>query len=170
MVDRAYENAIRRRDALRRELTEIERFIEMWHHLSSASGEVSVADATVEGESLPLDQPKMLVSLPQGEFSESLTPRVPGRLSNKQIASAARDAILENGRPMTRGHLVAAFEARGLPVAGVDKQRNMGTIMWRLKDAFVNIPGHGYWPRDVPCEVVGYAPAAEENSASPNVA
>ena len=33
----------------------------------------------------------------------------------------------------------------------------MGTVMWRLKDQFVNLEGRGYWPRDIPTK--GYDPS-----------
>ena len=37
----------------------------------------------------------------------------------------------------------------------------MGTIMWRLRDRFINLEGLGYWPLDVAnerCEGLGYWP------------
>lgn len=80
------------------------------------------------------------------------------------IAGEARIAILGHGRPMTRSQIVASLEARGISVGGVDKQRNMGTIMWRFRDKFVNIPHQGYWPADTPCPAVDYFPnGAKEN-------
>jgi hypothetical protein len=41
---------------------------------------------------------------------------------------------------------------------GDDKPRYIGTIMWRHKDRFVNLKGHGYWVADEPYEPAGYDP------------
>ncbi len=40
--------------------------------------------------------------------------------------------------------------ARGIPLAGKDKSKNLGTILWRFSDRFLNILGQGYWPKDAP--------------------
>ena len=34
----------------------------------------------------------------------------------------------------------------------------MGTIMWRLREHFVNLPGFGYWLRDHPYPLADYDP------------
>ena len=49
---------------------------------------------------------------------------------------------------MKRGPLVRAMEERSIPVAGKDKAKNLGTILWRHLDQFVSLEGLGYWPRD----------------------
>lgn len=63
-----------------------------------------------------------------------------------EIVDAAKKALRDNDRPMTRYELVDAVEKAGLTVGGVDKARNMGTILWRSKQ-FKNA-GDGYWPAD----------------------
>src|SRR3954447_7273819 len=62
----------------------------------------------------------------------------------------AYEVLLEHGRPMTRNELVGAIEARGFPLAGKNKSKNLGTILWRFRNRFDNIEGRGYWPKDVP--------------------
>ena len=58
---------------------------------------------------------------------------------------------------MKRGELVAELEMRGFPLAGTDKNKNLGTILWRHSRDFVHLEKFGYWLRDVPLEGV-YSP------------
>lgn len=79
----------------------------------------------------------------------------PGRPRGKtgrpdEIALHMERIIREAGRPMTRGEIVKAFEVRDLKIPYDDKGRYVGTIAWRHKGTFVNIPGQGYWLRDEP--------------------
>ena len=77
-------------------------------------------------------------------------PRERNVLPPSEIANLARETLLDNGRPLKRGALVRAMERRGVTLVGSDKAKNLGTILWRHRDSFVNIDGHGYWPADVP--------------------
>lgn len=72
--------------------------------------------------------------------------RGPNGSSPEQIVSAARDIIVNAERPMTRFELIAPIEDRGLVIGGVDKARNLGTILWRSKQ--FKSTGDGYWPDD----------------------
>ncbi len=67
----------------------------------------------------------------------------------EKIVKMAKIVLRERQRPMTRSELVQALEARGLVIGGSDKNKNMGTVLWRSKE-FTNIEGEGYWPKDVP--------------------
>lgn len=75
--------------------------------------------------------------------------RVRGELSPDTVAKIAREILVEKGRPLKRGELVTALEERGIPLAGRDKNKNLGTILWRHSDSFVSLDKLGYWPRDV---------------------
>lgn len=66
-----------------------------------------------------------------------------------EIIRVAKEAIATHGHPMTRSQLVAALEDRGLVIGGADKNKNMGTILWRSKQ-FYSVEGEGYWPVDIP--------------------
>lgn len=139
MTDRAYQNALRRRVELQKALSEVDEFIRLWRRFAGTEAEQDVASGGHDaGQSSPV--------------SERSLPR-------QEIRKRAREFMLERGTPMTRGELVEAFHMRGLPIGGVDPARNMGTIMWRLRDDFVNIEGHGYWPRNKACQSVGYDPS-----------
>lgn len=96
-------------------------------------------------------------------FSQPETPeraqpaRTQGVLSPAEVAKHARSALLAHGRPMKRGALARLLLERGVPLAGADLNKNLGTILWRHPDMFVRIDGMGYWPKDVPIEGV-YSP------------
>ncbi|MDZ5450859.1 hypothetical protein [Labrys sp. ZIDIC5] len=81
-------------------------------------------------------------------------PDTPGRahLSPDAILAACREVLVDARRPMTRGELVRALEARGHVLGGKDKAKNVGTILWRHRDKFIQIPELGYWPADVELE------------------
>jgi len=61
-------------------------------------------------------------------------------------------------------------EKRGIEIPSTDKQRYLGTILWRHRDRFVNIEGKGYWLRNGLPSVTGlvqdtlYSDAPEEHS------
>jgi len=82
-------------------------------------------------------------------------------ISQDQFEADTRRILIENGRPMKRGQLVKKFRSYGLRVGGSDEvkeMRNFGVKIWKARDRFVNIPGEGYWPRDVACHPVDYQP------------
>jgi hypothetical protein len=99
-------------------------------------------------------QQEGLISLPM-DYPEPKRER--GILSPDAIASEVRQLLLELKRPMTRGQIVQELEFRGIPLSGKDKNKNLGTILWRHKHQFVQLAKLGYWVRDVPLEGV-YAP------------
>lgn len=75
--------------------------------------------------------------------------RSPTVVQPEEIAALARRTLLEVGRPLKRGPLVRAMEERKIPLTGKDKAKNLGTILWRHNNQFVNLEKYGYWPRDV---------------------
>lgn len=144
--------AVHLRDRLRKQLSEVEEFIRLWDVIFGDD------DRETEAEQTRADAPVSIVA-PAKKSESSRPKRSPtGRLA----AKVAREIITERGAPMTRGELVKAFESRGYPIAGSPPSRNMGTIMWRLRDKFVNIEGHGYWPKDIPNPSLGYVPESHD--------
>ena len=147
MSDSAYERAILRLTALKKEMSEIEEFIRLYKKFSGEARDSShESHQNVSGTKITerghIDAPK---------------PKNPPR---DQVRKIAREILLERGRPLTRGELLGEFSARGVPIRGADPTKNIGTLMWRMADDFVNIEGHGYWLRDVACERAGYKPSA----------
>ena len=90
--------------------------------------------------------------------SEPETRREPGLSEGEKndpaaVAARAERVIREHGKPIQRGDLVRKIEESGLPIYSKDKNKYLGTILWRNRDTFVNVEGHGYWIRGLDIEV-----------------
>lgn len=92
---------------------------------------------------------KALPPPPLGVF-EKEPQRTRGILPPSDIAAAVKSILSETGRPMKRGELVAELEKRHIPLAGKDKNKNLGTILWRHSTDFAHLEKLGYWLHDVP--------------------
>jgi hypothetical protein len=126
MIDKANE----RRSALIAELKELESFIAMYRRL--------------EGDWDARPRERKATNAARNKRAHS------GRRqgsSSEVIVAAIRDIIREEGAPMNRSELVDALEFRGVPVGGIDKPRNIGTIVWRSK--MFDSTDTGYWPKGV---------------------
>lgn len=162
-MDSAVENALKRREEIRAELNDIERFLRLYERFKPKSSfqqqalelhgtivqqkpeKAEQTESVAAGEML-YDQPESASVAPKrGWTREMLKPHL-------------RKAILEAGRPLTRTELVRAMDERRIPVGGTDRAKNMGTMMWRLNDDFVSLEGLGYWPRNEPYQPAGYDP------------
>jgi hypothetical protein len=124
------EKANERRSALIAELKEIDAFVAMYRRLEVAWD----AQPRERKAATVTRKPRAHSGRRQGS-------------SSKVIIAAIRKAIQERGEPMNRTELVKALEERGVAVGGVDKPRNIGTIVWRSK-AFDGTDT-GYWPKGV---------------------
>jgi len=142
-------------------------FDDIVERLKNALAEARKRVSTLEGLLRALEQAK--ISLPLDIFDttlESIKPnlsglrtqsepqRVRGELPPREVAAIARNALLETGKPLKRGQLVRELEKRGVPLAGADKNKNLGTILWRHRAMFVSLPKLGYWAKGVPLEGV----------------
>jgi hypothetical protein len=97
----------------------------------------------------------------EGDFqSPRSAPRERNIIPPAEIAAFARETLLAEGRPMKRGALVKAIETRGLSLTGRDKGKNLGTILWRNAQMFVNLDKRGYWVRGEPLP----GPAADKET------
>lgn len=88
-----------------------------------------------------------------------------GGASPREIVEIMRRVIRETGRPLTRGEIVDALEARDVDLPATDKNRYIGTIAWRFKAFFTHIDGRGYWVADEPVKDwwrKSYEPTREE--------
>lgn len=120
---------------LEREAKELRQFIATYEALSGEkSGENAASIADTQPDHADNSGPQVADSPPRKRGDK------PSR-----IVSAAISAVTERGEPMTRSQLVKALENEGLVIGGTDKNKNMGTILWRSKK-FENVEGKGYWP------------------------
>ena len=126
-MDTAVAKALQRQEDLRKELDEISQFLAMYERLSGTKIEQDNSGT---------------------EFT--LSPRRDA--SPRQIADIVERLLREANRPIQRGELAALLEARGVAIPGTDKPRYLGTILWRNKERFPNIPGEGYFLPDLMSE------------------
>jgi len=145
MADSDYEKALARRRELLVELDILNDFIEAYEKLRGLRP-VETSPVTVGGSSDTSGR--------RGRPRNSATP--------SEIAELARTILIEHGEPMTRSQLAEAIESRGVALVAKDKAKNVGTILWRYRDQFLNVPGQGYWPKDAPNEELGYHPQMGE--------
>lgn len=149
MSDSAYQNALATKDRLIKELEEVETFLKQYERFAGRALGGAVPPRV---ETEQTGNNKSLVSPPQ-PMSDRKKNSVPERFK-----PLIRKVLLANNRPMQLGVLLTALESNKTPIPGEHAAKNLGTVMWRLKDFFVNIPGHGYWPKDQPYPPAGYAP------------
>jgi hypothetical protein len=129
-MDDLIQKAVERRNALRRELETLDRFI---HDYTARV--VSTASAPI--------------SDPQDDLFNDSKGRRKRRAANvAAMMDSAEEMILQEGEPMTRGQLLARLEAQGHVIEGGDKNKVLGTNLWRSK-RFHNIQGVGYWPKSM---------------------
>lgn len=130
-MNQVIEKARKRLAALEIEAEQIRQFIHMYEKLAREEfvGEEATQWETRGGTAL----------LPGVAVEKS---------SPAQIVAAAKELMKEKQRPLTRSELVRLLSLRGLRISGVDKSKNVGTIMWRSKE-FENVEGRGYWPKEL---------------------
>lgn len=174
VMDKAVENALARRAELRRELDEIEGFLSLYDRFKSLGspqaslGIITPASAPVTGPARSFASIERINDDFTGVKEEQSPPSAPqsvGKgLSREELRPHIEALIREAGRPLTRGNLLRKLDQRGTPVGGkADRAKNMGTIMWRLKDHFVNLPGYGYWLKEVPYPALQYDPESRDD-------
>jgi hypothetical protein len=75
----------------------------------------------------------------------------------------AREAILQNGRPMQTSEILKAFRDRGHPIEGNNPWKIASNNLWKAKAAgrLIHRIGTGYWPADVANLALAYAPPPE---------
>jgi hypothetical protein len=130
----SYKDALRLRDHLRQQLKTVQEQIEVVDRY------IQLYEALRFGERAP-----ELPGMGDGAPRDRTRHRVRNSLPPAKIADLAADILSERAKPMTRGELVEALESRGVALFGRDKAKNVGTVLWRFQDRFVNIPGRGYW-------------------------
>lgn len=146
-VDRALANALKRKQDLEAELAEISEFIRLHTRFSGTKDETKDTLMPVSSGDIPGR------SHLRGRI---LTGKRRGR--PRGFVEVLANVISDIGMPMRRGDLVQEIERRNVAIPSVDKERYLGTILWRNHGRFINLEGHGYWLRGRPCPEVGYTP------------
>lgn len=151
MADTTYQDALKRREVLKRELKKLNDFIELYEEIFGTEAERVYPSLPFPPSATPLESH----AKPQGGgFRRKNPPR-------HIIGKRAREVILARGAPMARGDLLKGLADKGMTIQAADPSKAMGTIMWRLRKQFVNFDGYGYWPKDVPYPPLNYQPEEE---------
>lgn len=146
MAENEIKKIMEKRELLRQELEKIDNFLDLYRELTGT--EAVRSEPPVSGSVEP----------PKSHGRK----RTSGTAKPSDVGPMARRILLEHGKPMTRSELLNALEERDVVLAGDDKAKYLGTILWRMKEAFVNLDGYGYWPRDKPFVPANYDPDVEE--------
>ncbi|HDZ72253.1 MAG TPA: hypothetical protein ENH55_05625 [Aurantimonas coralicida] len=158
MTDQALQNAKAQREQLLaerlklheriarldNEIGDADRFIEDWHRYASPESHAADPESAA-GQNKPepsVDTPK----------------KTTGNSRKEDVASAAREVILERGIPMLRNDLYPLLVERGMTIEGRDPQMVLSTMLWRMRDQLVRVKGGGYWPADIANAEAGYDP------------
>ena len=158
MTDIAYENAKARlatadseRAAMRARLAELDqevaratRFISEWEEWAGINPGMAVE---------PFPTPKSL------------------RVKNppKEIVGDAIEKFLKDvGHPAARKRLMAVLTENALTLHGTDPDMVLSTMLWRMKDRFIRLPGVGYWIKALPYAPAGYSPGDAEKMEAAN--
>lgn len=129
MSDVAYANALKRREELQRELLELDRFLALYRQFSGTNLEQIESKRLGGG----------LLQTPQGTLNLQVA-----KLGPSEYAAMAERLIREARHPLTRGELADGLLNRGVSFPTEDVPRYLGTILWRNRHKFINVPGQGY--------------------------
>jgi hypothetical protein len=143
MAENEIKKIMEKRELLRQELEKIDNFLDLYRELTGTEAVRSEPSAATDSAEPPKSHGRK---------------RTPGTAKPSDVGPMARRILLDNGKPMTRSELLKALEERDVVLAGEDKAKYLGTILWRMKEAFINLEGFGYWPKDKPFEPANYFP------------
>lgn len=153
----AIDNARKRLAALRNQVSELERFVQMYEELKEGT------DADKSDTYAGRLSGTLIGNKPVDNFTRERR-RKRGRPA--EIVAIIQGIIREAGRPLTRGEIVEALEQRDVHIPAEDKQRYIGTIAWRHKSVFGNVGGLGYWLTGEPLPKARGFPLDSEPAAS----
>jgi hypothetical protein len=132
----------RQEQSIEEALLRIRRVIAALEQAKAAWGDGPAAAEALESLARTLPKPP---DMPLNEPKRSR-----GIVAPADVAATVRVILSETRRPMKRGELVHELERRGIPMAGKDKNKNLGTILWRHSAEFVHFEKLGYWLKDAP--------------------
>ena len=166
--ERAYRYAIERRNKLREELDEIERFLAVCKRYAGAESHSSETPARHEAAA-SFNGAAALNATAHVTPNENKRRRGPrSMLPDETLHKHIRGILLERG-PLLRHELVAELKSRGIELPeSKDPVNWLGTRIYRSRALYVQLRGQGYWPVDVPNPNLGYTPdRAEHPSEDP---
>lgn len=149
-MDTALANARKEKKELESKLAEVKMFIRLYERFVGGTKEgrngVSPAGSGDMGTDAALHNESV-----GGGGDAGGSPITPPRTQHPraEMVPLIRNALVEVGRPLVRSALLRELGERGITIGGAVPTRNLGTLMWRLREHFVNIEGRGYWPSGI---------------------
>lgn len=141
-METALDNALKRKKELEDELARVNQFIQMYDQFSGMN----------------LENPATPSLLDSAGRIVRATQKLKQRGRPADFARLIRAILSQSGHPMARGELISILEGGGHSIPSADKQRYIGTVLWRNRNDFINIKDKGYWLRNLPCPAIGYDP------------
>ena len=151
------DDAHRKVQEIQKQIASLDTTIEQLESLK-ANSPMEVLERLLSETKLPSDHHPAYYAQIAGANKEAV-------LSPLEVAQRVQEVLQKSGRPMKRGQLVKALAAQNVPLAGKDKNKNLGTILWRHPALFVSLPKLGYWVKGVPLPGV-YDPENHQDSDS----
>jgi len=148
-MDQALANALKRKAELEKELGEINRFLTLYDRFTAGTEPVG-SDVSISGPGATY-------------VITARTGRGKSRGRPADFAEIMERVLRDISRPLTRTELVDALEQRDVKIPSDDKARYLGTILWRNRNRFINIPNQGYWLKSVPNAIANYKPGDIED-------
>ncbi|MFN7009939.1 MAG: hypothetical protein ACK4PN_07900 [Allorhizobium sp.] len=128
-MDAVYQRAMARREALKREISEIDMFLSLYEKYSAETDRKH--------------------SEPPQPAHPAFTRRPKRKVRPSELVDIIERLIRMRSAPMQRGEIVDALAESDIELESQDPARYLGTILWRNGDRFVNVPGEGYTLTDL---------------------
>lgn len=125
--------AMERREALKKELSLIDQYIDLHEQLFGPPHHDIADNAGNDAQAL-------------AATNAATTPRFSNDPS--KVVAEAVDILTSADWPMPRGKLLSALRGRGLEIRSKDASKYLGTVLWRNPQHFINVEGEGYWLKD----------------------
>lgn len=161
MTDEAVQNALAIRKELAEKIHAAEAKIKEWRARMDRVGQFVKDWEEFSGQSLGAHIKGTLdVKLPPVSVSASghMTPKNPKK---EEVAEAAREILMDRGKPMSRDDLFTALTERGIIIHGKNPPVVLQTMLWRMQNVIVHLKGSGYWTADEAYQAADYVDKSE---------
>ena len=155
MPDEVLKKAEARRLVVKRELEELDRFIETYLRLSRDFDDAVVPSVVNLPESKPV-QKKLRVRWSGGG----------GKSETQKTVDTVREIIEAEGKPMPLGQIFRALTDRGISMPGKNPRNTLGARLSN-SEAVVPLPGFGWWLVERPFGPANYPPSDAEPADDP---
>lgn len=153
-------SAQQRIEDLRRELAQVDGFIQAWH---------AFAGLDYSGAPIPKTAAEMVGSPSTNTVRMSSAKKVVDNPKKEAVVEKALELIRERGVPIAKPELYEKLIFHGIVVNGTDPLSTLSTMLWRMRNRIAHIHGHGYWPADVPYLPAGYLAGVSPDEPVPTL-